>query len=109
MQILHYPCGSDRVSLIHRNTLRRFGWCSVSFTLIFSSILPILRLLDSTADKLGRRYAMVVECVLFDMGVIIQITSKGTWQQFAGGRFVSGLAVGALSAAVPMVIKHIPL
>jgi hypothetical protein len=48
---------------------------------------------------------MVVECVLFMVGVAIQITTKGLWQQFAIGRFVSGLAVGALSAAVPMVIK----
>ncbi|KAJ3509979.1 hypothetical protein NLJ89_g4928 [Agrocybe chaxingu] len=35
------------------------------------------------ADKIGRRYAMVVECMLFAVGVIIQ------------------LSVGALSAAVP--------
>lgn len=48
---------------------------------------------------------MVVECVLFIIGVTIQITTKYAWQQFAGGRFVSGLAVGALSAAVPMVNK----
>ncbi|ESK91805.1 monosaccharide transporter [Moniliophthora roreri MCA 2997] len=55
-----------------------------------------------TADALGRRYAMVVECILFIVGVIIQITSTSVWQQFAVGRLVSGLAVGALSAAVPM-------
>lgn len=47
---------------------------------------------------------MVVECMIFIVGVIIQITTKGVWQQFAVGRFISGLAVGALSAAVPMVI-----
>ncbi|KAG5650331.1 hypothetical protein H0H81_012603 [Sphagnurus paluster] len=55
-----------------------------------------------TADFLGRRYAMVCECGLFIVGVIIQITSTNVWQQFAVGRWVSGLAVGALSAAVPM-------
>jgi MFS transporter, SP family, sugar:H+ symporter len=49
---------------------------------------------------------MVVECGLFIVGVIIQITTVGVWQQFALGRLVSGLAVGALSAAVPMVIKR---
>jgi MFS transporter, SP family, sugar:H+ symporter len=53
---------------------------------------------------LGRRYAMVAECGLFIVGVIIQITTVGSWQQFALGRLVSGLAVGALSSAVPMVI-----
>lgn len=61
-----------------------------------------------TADYLGRRYAMVVECGLFIVGVIIQIASTTVWQQFAVGRLVSGLAVGALSAAVPMV-GRIPL
>lgn len=45
---------------------------------------------------------MTSECILFIIGVIIQITSTHVWQQFAVGRLVSGLAVGALSAAVPM-------
>lgn len=55
-----------------------------------------------TADALGRRYAMIAECVIFCVGVIIQISSTHVWQQFAMGRFVAGLGVGALSAAVPM-------
>ena len=55
-----------------------------------------------TADFLGRRYAMVVECVIFAIGVVIQMVSFSSWVQFALGRLVSGLGVGALSAAVPM-------
>ncbi|KAI6015215.1 general substrate transporter [Pisolithus orientalis] len=55
------------------------------------------------ADWLGRRYAMTTECGIFIIGVIVQITSTHVWQQFAVGRFISGLGVGALSAAVPMV------
>ncbi|KAI0667534.1 general substrate transporter [Trametes maxima] len=55
-----------------------------------------------TADYLGRRYAMTVECVVFMIGVIIQITSFHSWAQFAVGRLVSGFGVGSLSAAVPM-------
>ncbi len=55
-----------------------------------------------TADYLGRRYAMSVECIVFMVGVIIQITAFTSWQQFAVGRLVSGLGVGSLSAAVPM-------
>ena len=46
---------------------------------------------------------MVIECLLFSVGVIIQLASFSVWQQVAVGRFVSGLGVGALSAAVPMV------
>ncbi|KAI0764259.1 general substrate transporter [Trametes elegans] len=55
-----------------------------------------------TADFLGRRYAMVVECVVFMIGVLIQITAFHSWAQFAVGRLISGLGVGSLSAAVPM-------
>jgi MFS family permease len=71
---------------------------------IFAHILgglPIFYLF-STADFFGRRRAMQMECFVFVIGVIIQITSTNTWQQFAVGRLVSGLGVGALSAAVPM-------
>lgn len=55
-----------------------------------------------TADKLGRRLAMSVECVVFTIGVIIQVTSFQAWYQVAIGRLVTGLGVGALSSAVPL-------
>ncbi|KDR83797.1 hypothetical protein GALMADRAFT_236183 [Galerina marginata CBS 339.88] len=54
------------------------------------------------ADRVGRRYAMVVECIMFCIGVVVQICTVSVWQQIAVGRFISGLAVGALSCAVPM-------
>ncbi|KAJ1023439.1 hypothetical protein NDA16_003056 [Ustilago loliicola] len=54
------------------------------------------------ADKFGRRWAMVVECIVFDIGVIIQVTSFTAWYQVAIGRLVTGLGVGALSSAVPL-------
>lgn len=56
-----------------------------------------------TADFLGRRHAMSTECIVFIIGVVIQITSTNVWQQYAVGRLISGLGVGALSAAVPIV------
>lgn len=46
---------------------------------------------------------MTSECMVFIVGVIIQITSEHAWAQFAVGRLISGLGIGALSAAVPMV------
>jgi hypothetical protein len=36
-------------------------------------------------------------------GVVIQMASVSAWEQFMMGRFISGLGIGALSAAVPMV------
>lgn len=46
---------------------------------------------------------MSIESLVFIVGVIIQISSFDAWYQVAIGRLVSGLGVGALSAAVPMV------
>lgn len=46
---------------------------------------------------------MVVECVIFVIGVVVQMASVSQWPQFAVGRLISGLGVGGLSAAVPMV------
>ncbi|KIY72281.1 general substrate transporter [Cylindrobasidium torrendii FP15055 ss-10] len=54
------------------------------------------------ADALGRRYAMVVDCLVFFVGDIIQITSTTHWVQYAIGRIITGLGIGALSTAVPM-------
>jgi sugar porter (SP) family MFS transporter len=45
---------------------------------------------------------MQLECLVFSVGVIVQITTKSQWAQFAVGRLIAGLGVGALSAAVPM-------
>ena len=45
---------------------------------------------------------MTSECIIFMVGVIIQISSTHQWAQFAVGRLISGLGVGALSSAVPM-------
>lgn len=52
---------------------------------------------------MGRRRAMSMECIIFMIGVIVQITSTHQWAQFAVGRLISGVGVGALSSAVPMV------
>ena len=45
---------------------------------------------------------MVIEVGFFLVGVIIQVTSMEAWYQVAIGRFITGLGVGGLSAAVPL-------
>lgn len=45
---------------------------------------------------------MSVEVGIFVIGVLIQVTSFTEWYQVAIGRLVTGLGVGALSAAVPL-------
>lgn len=54
------------------------------------------------ADGLGRRHAMSVEVGVFIVGVVIQVTSFTAWYQVAIGRLITGLGIGALSAAVPL-------
>ncbi|EOR00420.1 High-affinity glucose transporter ght1 [Wallemia ichthyophaga EXF-994] len=58
------------------------------------------------ADFLGRRWAMTIECIVVSIGFLVQITTFEVWQQFAVGRLIAGLGVGALSAAVPMYMSE---
>lgn len=54
------------------------------------------------ADKIGRRYTISSSAFFYIVGVIIEITSDRQWVQFAMGRLVAGLGIGALSTSVPM-------
>ena len=45
---------------------------------------------------------MSMECVIFIIGLVIQLASIDAWYQLAIGRLVAGIGVGGLSAAVPM-------
>jgi MFS transporter, SP family, sugar:H+ symporter len=54
------------------------------------------------ADRFGRRTAMSFASLIVCVGVAIQISSTTVWQQFAMGRFVTGLGIGSLSANVPL-------
>jgi SP family sugar:H+ symporter-like MFS transporter len=46
---------------------------------------------------------MSVECLVFIIGIFVQMYSGHVWQQFSIGRFISGMGVGALSITIPMV------
>ncbi|KAI5452213.1 hypothetical protein NCC49_001148 [Naganishia albida] len=54
------------------------------------------------SDFMGRRKAIVLFCLLFSIGVIIQVTATNSWVQIMMGRFISGWGVGGCSAAVPV-------
>jgi len=56
------------------------------------------------AEVLSRKYAILVSTAIFIIGVVIQttgITSSGS-SSILGGRFITGMGVGALSMIVPM-------
>ncbi|KAF9490369.1 general substrate transporter [Pleurotus eryngii] len=53
------------------------------------------------ADKLSRKYTILLAVVIFCVGVIVQ-TAAAAPDSIYGGRFVTGLGVGSLSMAVPL-------
>ncbi|GAA5867215.1 hypothetical protein JCM8547_003121 [Rhodosporidiobolus lusitaniae] len=56
----------------------------------------------SIADKLGRKKAVVIDCIVIIIGTVIQVATVSAWYQFMIGRIVTGLGIGALSAVVPL-------
>ncbi|KAH7925500.1 general substrate transporter [Leucogyrophana mollusca] len=53
------------------------------------------------ADKLSRKYTIVLAVVVFCIGVIVQAAAYQP-SSIYGGRFITGLGVGSLSMAVPL-------
>ncbi|TFK22534.1 monosaccharide transporter [Coprinopsis marcescibilis] len=116
--IFGYDTGQISDILVMDDFRHRFGHCTnpsdystCDFTTTRSGLIVSLLSIGTLAgalagapiaDYLGRRLAMIAECLLFMVGLIIQLTAFTVWQQVAVGRLVSGLGVGALSAAVPM-------
>jgi len=54
------------------------------------------------ANAAGRKLAIVFWCIVFIVGVIVQISTATHWYQIVIGRWVAGLGVGGLSVLTPM-------
>jgi len=54
------------------------------------------------ADRIGRKFSIVLWNIIFVVGVIIQISTKNSWVQIVVGRLIAGLGVGGLSVLTPM-------
>ncbi|KAH6905227.1 monosaccharide transporter [Coprinopsis sp. MPI-PUGE-AT-0042] len=116
--IFGYDTGQISDILVMDDFRRRFGDCAdyavvstCEFTNVRAGLIVALLSIGTlsgalagavVAEFLGRRWAMISESLLVCVGLIIQITASAVWQQIAVGRFVAGLGIGALSAAVPM-------
>jgi sugar porter (SP) family MFS transporter len=57
-------------------------------------------------DKIGRRLALILCGVVFNVGAVFQTSGKGVIGLFYAGRVVSGLAVGAASMLTPTFISE---
>ncbi|KAJ7773317.1 general substrate transporter [Mycena metata] len=58
------------------------------------------------ADKLSRKYTIVLAVVVFCIGVVVQTVATGP-PFIYGGRFITGMGVGSLSMAVPLYNSEI--
>ncbi|KAG5970968.1 hypothetical protein E4U55_001351 [Claviceps digitariae] len=54
------------------------------------------------SDLIGRRMCISAAAFFTCVGTAIEISSSTHWAQFAVGRLISGLSIGALSVVVPM-------
>jgi len=51
-------------------------------------------------DKVGRKWGLVASCLVFSLGVGLQLDDK--WPTFIVGRVIAGFGVGLVSCLVPM-------
>ncbi|KAJ6615536.1 monosaccharide importer [Mycena sp. CBHHK59/15] len=51
-------------------------------------------------DMVGRKWGIVCSCIIFSLGVGLQLDTK--WATFVVGRVIAGLGVGLVSCLVPM-------
>ncbi|MCJ1243400.1 hypothetical protein MMC30_000597 [Trapelia coarctata] len=70
------------------------------FALVASPITGIL------ADKLGRKWIIIIADVLFTIGALLQSVAGSVWIMILG-RSIVGLAVGAASLVVPLYISEL--
>lgn len=59
-----------------------------------------------TSDRFSRRYTICVFSIIFTISAIVQTVSRNLWMILVG-RFIGGLAIGALSMVVPIYHSEI--
>ncbi|KAI5951468.1 HXT5 [Candida jiufengensis] len=58
------------------------------------------------ADLNGRRIGLMFSMVIYNIGVIVQISAQFAWYQIMIGRFITGLSVGTVAVIAPMFISE---
>jgi MFS family permease len=60
------------------------------------------------ADKIGRRYNLILAAIFAIVGTIMQAAASGHIAAIFVGRFIAGLGVGAASMVTPLYSKLSP-
>ena len=58
------------------------------------------------ADFVGRRTTIIIGCIIFNIGVILQVASTG-YRLLVGGRIVAGIGIGFVSAIIILYMSEI--
>ena len=58
------------------------------------------------ADWVGRRTTIIIGCIIFNIGVILQTASTG-YRLVVGGRLVAGIGIGFVSAIIILYMSEI--
>ncbi|KAH8647936.1 general substrate transporter [Xylariales sp. PMI_506] len=53
------------------------------------------------ADRIGRRWCMLVMCIMFIVAIIVEVTAKSFWQ-IVIGRFLNYIPMGMANALIPV-------
>ncbi|OBT56546.1 hypothetical protein VE04_03237 [Pseudogymnoascus sp. 24MN13] len=118
--IFGYDTGQISGFLEMQVFLERFGETNADGKLFFSNVRSglIVALLSigtaigallaaPLADRIGRRGSIPWWCLIFCVGVTIQIAvGDGQWVGVVMGRWVAGLGVGSLSVLVPLYMSE---
>lgn len=113
--IFGYVSGQISGFFLMEDYAHRFGELQPDGTYFFSAprqgtivaLLPAGALFGALAagklaDWQGRRTAISASAFFSCIGTVIEISADTSWVQFAIGRLINGLGIGALSVAVPM-------
>lgn len=57
-------------------------------------------------ERFGRRKALIIAGMVFNIGTTFQIASYGNYALFYIGRIVAGLAVGGISFVLPQYLSE---
>ncbi|KAM0820323.1 putative High-affinity fructose transporter ght6 [Seiridium cardinale] len=58
------------------------------------------------SDCVGRKKPVLLSCLIYALGAIVQISSSNRWYQLVIGRCIGGLGVGAFSVVLPLAINE---